>query len=301
MQWTEAELNRHISDGIEEHSGLDYKASGSLGKQNDKTTEITKDVSAFANSAGGTIIYGIKEFARPNNHLPETLDPIDRTQFSKEWLETIINTIRPRISVVVVTPVSLSSGPNHVCYVVEVPQGHTAHQARDLKFYRRYNFQSVPMEHHEILDVMNRGAIANASVDFSARAHASIGAEKHYLLLPKIKNEGTLIINNLKLLVDFPRKAGNPTIIHVGSTNLLVRSTQDYHHLQYYSTQVLFPEDELSLGDLLPWVYSVNDANRLELMRGEERGEPLKLSWTLFADNMPRKQGTFEMKKLFSA
>ena len=62
MQWTEAELQRHISDGIEEHSGLDYKASGSLGKQNDKTTEITKDVSAFANSAGGTIIYGIKEF-----------------------------------------------------------------------------------------------------------------------------------------------------------------------------------------------------------------------------------------------
>ena len=32
----------------------------------------------------------------------------------------------------------------------------------------------------------------------------AMGTEKHYLLLPKIKNEGGLIINNLKLLVDFP-------------------------------------------------------------------------------------------------
>jgi hypothetical protein len=156
------------------------------------------------------------------------------------------------------------------------------------------------MEDYEVKDVMNRGTVANATVVFASRKHMSIGTEVHYLLLPKIKNEGGQVINNLKLLIDFPRKAGNVTTIPVGLTNLIVRSTADYHHLQYYSTHVLFPQDELNLGDLLPWIYSVNDSNRIELGRAEERGEPLTLSWTLFADNMPRKEGTFEIKKLFS-
>lgn len=122
-----------------------------------------------------------------------------------------------------------------------------------------------------------------------------------YVFLPKIKNAGSQIINNLKLLVVFPRKAVNVVTIHVGSTNLMVRSTQTHHHIDYYSTQVLFPDDELSIGDLLPWFFSVNDGNRSELMRAEEQGEPLTLSWKLFADNMPAKQGTYPIKNLFSA
>ncbi|MBI4641109.1 MAG: hypothetical protein HY731_10470, partial [Candidatus Tectomicrobia bacterium] len=40
----------------------------------------------------GTIIYGVKEYLAPDKkHLPEKLDGIDRTQFSKEWLEQVIN------------------------------------------------------------------------------------------------------------------------------------------------------------------------------------------------------------------
>src|ERR1044072_836376 len=154
MAWTETELQRHIDEGIEEHFQLDYKAAGSIDKQNNKTTEITKDVSAFANSAGGTIIYGLMELPEPKKHLSEKIDPIDRTQFSKEWLESIINTIQPRIPNVKVIPVPISSDPlKNVCYIVEVPQAHTAHQARDFRYHRRHNFGSVPMEDYEVKDV----------------------------------------------------------------------------------------------------------------------------------------------------
>src|SRR5436190_12199869 len=93
--WDEAELQRHITDGVEESLTLDYKAAGGLSKDAAKKTDITKDVSAMGHSAGGTIIYGIKEKPAPDNNKPERIDPIDRTQFSKEWLETIINLIRP--------------------------------------------------------------------------------------------------------------------------------------------------------------------------------------------------------------
>jgi predicted HTH transcriptional regulator len=61
-KWDQAELERHIKDGVEENLNLDYKAADALGTSDGKKKEITKDVSAFANSAGGIIIYGIKEY-----------------------------------------------------------------------------------------------------------------------------------------------------------------------------------------------------------------------------------------------
>src|SRR5687768_2140589 len=95
--WDEAELQRHITEAIEEHSALEYKAAGALDPKKPDTNEITKDVSSMANSAGGVVIYGIKEFPKPKKHLPEKIDLIDRVAFNKERLEHIINTIRPRL------------------------------------------------------------------------------------------------------------------------------------------------------------------------------------------------------------
>ncbi len=93
-------LQSLLNNKVEENINLDYKAAGALQKADSKTTnEISKDVSAFANSNGGVIIYGIKEGStRGNQHLPESFDPIERTVINKEWLEQIIHgRIQPRI------------------------------------------------------------------------------------------------------------------------------------------------------------------------------------------------------------
>ena len=157
QQWTHETLKQYIDDEIEENLNLDYKAAAALGKSDSKKREITKDVSAMANSDGGLIIYGIMEYQDPNRkHLPEKIDPIDRTQFSKEWLEQIINTISPRIDGVVIYPVSISDRANDAVYIVEIPQSSTAHQARDYRYYKRFNFVSVPMQDYEVRDVMGR-------------------------------------------------------------------------------------------------------------------------------------------------
>lgn len=135
MVWDQARLERYITEGIEESLTLDYKAAASLDKSDKKKIEITKDVSAMANSAGGIIIYGIAEFQdKACEHLPEKLDPVDRTAFSKEWLEHIIGNIQPRIDGVIIHPVPISSATNDVVYVVEIPQSHTAHQAKDHRY-----------------------------------------------------------------------------------------------------------------------------------------------------------------------
>jgi hypothetical protein len=48
--WNQTELQRHINDGVEESLTLDYKAGDALGTSDGKKKEITKDVSAMANS-----------------------------------------------------------------------------------------------------------------------------------------------------------------------------------------------------------------------------------------------------------
>ncbi len=150
--WDEARVQQYIDDGVEESLNLDYKAAGALAKTDGKRKEVTKDVSAMANSDGGIIIYGVTE----NGHLPGNIDPVNRQEFSKEWLEHVISNIRPRIDNLKIHPVTIGSSDFDVVYIVEIPQSHTAHQATDNRYYKRHNFESVPVQHYEILDILNR-------------------------------------------------------------------------------------------------------------------------------------------------
>lgn len=147
-----------INDKVEESLSLDYKRADALigGKGDQLTKEVTKDVSAFANSAGGIIIYGIAEGSGDAKHLPVSLSPISRRHFSKERLEHLINNIQPKVAGIEIIPISLSSAVDDAAYVVSIPASTTAHQCTDKRYYRRHNFEAVMMEDYEIRDVMNR-------------------------------------------------------------------------------------------------------------------------------------------------
>lgn len=167
--WDIDKINELIVSGVEENLNLDYKAADALGKTDGKKAEISKDVSAFANSAGGIIIYGIQEFnEQAKRHLPEKVNPIDRTLFTKEWLEQVINSnISPKISGLKIYPVTVGKVENNeVVYVVDIPQSNTAHQAKDKRYYRRYNFESVQMDDYEIKDIINRANKTDIVISF---------------------------------------------------------------------------------------------------------------------------------------
>lgn len=296
--WNEAELLRHITDEIEESLTLDYKASDALARSDGKKIEVTKDVSAMANADGGVIVYGLKEHPE-KRHLVEKFDPIDRRQFTKEWLDQIISTIRPYIDTVIVHPVSLSTGDNDVAYVVEIPKGHTAHQARDLRYYRRHNFESVAMQDYEVRDVMNRASVAEASVSFAFKRQASAGRDITYLLQPFIQNSGEFVIKDFKLTITFPRLVarGARILPRLPNINISVDENKDFF-IEYQSSRVLFPKEKRNIGDELQWTYEINDAIRRELDAEEQKGWTLVLNWTLYADNMPAKHGTYPIQKL---
>lgn len=158
--WDQERLQRYIDEQLEESLQLEYKAGDALQKGNGRAKEVAKDVSAMANSAGGLIIYGIAEQPeRMLRHRPAGFRPVNRTECSKETLEQIISSnIQPRIVGLKIFPVPLASGPADVAYVISIPQSDTVHQVtRNKRYYKRFNFEAVPMEDYEIRDVLNRG------------------------------------------------------------------------------------------------------------------------------------------------
>ena len=78
-EYTETDLRILIETQAEESTYLDFKAAGALEKTNVKRAEIAKDVSAFANSDGGVIIYGIKE----EGHVASGFSFIDGNEYTK--------------------------------------------------------------------------------------------------------------------------------------------------------------------------------------------------------------------------
>ena len=147
--FTKEDLQRLVDEEIQESLTLDYKASPALARDDKPRDELCKDVSAFANSAGGQIIYGIVEKDRK----PVKVD--DGSDLSREWIEQVIDThVEPRLDGLVITPVPVGSGRH--AYVLTIPQasGRAPHQAPDKKYYKRQNFQSVPMEDYEIRDAL---------------------------------------------------------------------------------------------------------------------------------------------------
>jgi len=151
--YTYSDLEYLIKNEVEENIHLDYKASGALSKEDTKRTEITKDVSAFANSDGGIIIYGLSE----NGHKPGALSFIDGTKLTKEWLENVITLIQPRIDGLKIFPIRVDNDPKKSVYIVKIPRSEKApHMTKDNKYYKRFNFKSEPMEDYEVKDVMFR-------------------------------------------------------------------------------------------------------------------------------------------------
>jgi schlafen family protein len=154
--WTEGELLGLITSGQEENIQLDFKKT--IDTTDKAKTELSKDVSAFANTIGGHIIIGMDEDGQAT-HKAAAITPLDPGAVSKEWLEQVINSrIHPRLSVRIHPVDLLSTALGKVAYVLEIPESGTAHQASDHRYYRRYNFQSVPMEDYEVRQAMNRAS-----------------------------------------------------------------------------------------------------------------------------------------------
>src|SRR5215204_651299 len=287
--WTETRLQNFITSEIEESLTLEYKAAEALDRNETKKKEITKDVSAMANSAGGILIYGISEYADPERrHLPEKITPVDRRKYPREWVEQIIQAIRPRIDGIVIHSVNLSSGENNVAFVIEIPQSNTAHQASDHRYYKRFNFQAVPMEDYEIRDVMFREQTPNITLSFLIQ----ITSESQNLVI-QARNNGSAFAQYVAVFLDAPvqilQSIENKMNIKDGGRfyrHRLTNLNQEYADEQFKSNFPLLRSMSMS------WKIPLNI--EFENLRKEN----FRVKWKIYADNALPKEGGILLKKI---
>ncbi|WP_292063681.1 helix-turn-helix domain-containing protein [Brevundimonas sp. UBA7664] len=152
--WTVADLEALI--GVEESSNLEFKDGRSLLNEPEKKKEIAKDVSAMANAAGGTIVYGLHE----RDSIATEIVGCDASHGKAEWFDQIITSnIEPKVQGVQVKRIDLPNG--RLALLVEVPQAtnFAPHQSKPhCQYFRRYNTTIQPMLDHEVRDLMRRSS-----------------------------------------------------------------------------------------------------------------------------------------------
>jgi predicted HTH transcriptional regulator len=114
----EQDLLALIDGRVVENRQLEHKRDLPGGTDRDKR-ELVRDVVAFANSAGGHIVFGIAQ----SKGLPTELVPIseDKVDDAKLRLENIIRTsIEPTIEGLKIEPMKVSGG---YALIIEIPRG----------------------------------------------------------------------------------------------------------------------------------------------------------------------------------
>lgn len=197
-----------IRSNTEESLQLEFKRGDALKNDDRSKKEIAKDISAFANSAGGIIIYGIAE----QGHKATELSFVTDEAITKEWVEQVINTrIQRKIPGLRIDTIRYDNKISQTVYVVKVPESPDApHMASDKCFYRRHNFQVLHMEEYEIRNLYARIAKTHLEIKkpkiIPQTALSNQLVEYRVDLRFEVMNIGTAIEKLYKLVVSIPRR-----------------------------------------------------------------------------------------------
>jgi hypothetical protein len=167
---TEESLRQFLSLAIAEGLYLDYKEALSGTSEKEAKREFLKDVTSFANAAGGDVFLGIKE---PSDGitLGDQLVGLENGEALAQDLERLASTsIDPRIPGLRIVRVPV--GAARSCIVVHIPPSlsrpHMVNYAGHRSFYVRHSESSFPMTTHEVREAV----ITSASAEGRARSYA---------------------------------------------------------------------------------------------------------------------------------
>lgn len=149
--YTIDDIQALIDNHAEENVHLEFKCADALLKEN--TDKITKTLSAFANSDGGVVIYGVVE----KDHVASDFSFMDGNKITAEKISLLARYVQPSIEGLTIFPIRKDDDLMKSIYVVKVPKSDKApHMAKDHKYYKRNNVESIPMEDFDVKDVINR-------------------------------------------------------------------------------------------------------------------------------------------------
>ena len=149
-------INSWVRTKTPESIFLDYKRELNLYTEKEKI-DLGKDISSFANTKGGCLLYGVDE-ERQNKEsapIPKQDYGIEPIKGDLIDIENILNSIifqpLPEIRI---RRIRLDHNPGKYVYIIWHPKSwiapHMVSGFKNNRYYKRGNFKSEPMEEHEV-------------------------------------------------------------------------------------------------------------------------------------------------------
>ncbi len=152
---TVADIERWVLEKEPESKILEYKREQDIATREGKK-EVCKDVSAFANAAGGLILYGIEEERREADHttVPKCICGLSETdckQMRESFQNVLLTGIEPRLT----PPVDIQAHDVNGKKVIAVrvyKSWSSPHmiRAEDSRFWQRVSGQRIPLDANAI-------------------------------------------------------------------------------------------------------------------------------------------------------
>lgn len=154
---TYKDIEHFIKLRIPESDSLDYK--GDILQKNSKlkAKDFGKDVSSFANTSGGWLIYGVETDKSDDETLPRAQNAIvgirDYPGLSEKIENLILSSISPK-PYFRMKKVSIPKKDKCLFLIHVYPAYNHVHMVslkNEHRFYKRYEYQAIPMDYYEVL------------------------------------------------------------------------------------------------------------------------------------------------------
>ena len=333
LEW---DLNHILQLPLGEFDWVEFKGRKSLDMslpnidENKVVDELSRQLSAFANSGGGVLVYGINN---PTNGDPRSVDD-GGIKFSvkapnvREWLEDAIPNLVEfqlrRFNVYALTNKSGAPGlaDDRCIILVDIPDSDDApHQStREHRYFARVGGKSRPIGHRLVADIFNRGQHALFEVTFALRSHTwvpqafppmailqeKMKPRRDVTLTVSAKNRGRVYAKHVHFTLWIPevivpwRDRDRENLAKPDAGRYLVerydnRRRDIIGHEPALGTNRYGPPwlDPVLPDESRSWKYTCTS-----MLRPEQIKDDWKIRWKLNCDHAPPMSGEFQVKEI---